>query len=128
MVLGRGSCKCSDSLPRLRRASKEIEDIDSVSAGELIVLIHELEAQAGSFPLDPALVAELRAKVESLDIASGLKNSLLKKVERLEKLSGVSNSLSNFIAAVGRKGERGKLSNEDAQALTDLLTQLENLL
>lgn len=57
-----------------------------------------------------------------------LKWSLLKRVDRLEKKTILTNTLSRITKAVMRKGEEGKIDDEDVEEIIDLLEQLENAL
>ncbi|MEK7530423.1 MAG: hypothetical protein AAB573_01000 [Patescibacteria group bacterium] len=102
--------------------------IDSASATELTIIVDELVAGSSSVPISPELIANLENKINSLIVPTNLKNSLIKKVERIKNTAQISRSVAGMTAVVTKKNVTGKMSDADAQALINLLTQLEGAL
>lgn len=102
--------------------------IDAASANDITALLELLEAQAEDVVLDIAILTQLKEKIQSLSIKANLKNDLLKRVARLEYKQALTNSLENLTHSISKKALNGKISDTDAQALLDLLTQIENAL
>ena len=102
--------------------------INTADAAEIINLLDILEAQVEDILLDPVVLTDLKAKIQSLNIKNNLKNDLLKRVEKLEKKQTLIKTLSNLSKNITKKSEKGKIDDSDAQALIDLLHQIESVI
>ena len=102
--------------------------INAADANEIINLLDILEAQVADILLDPVVLTDLKAKIQSLNIKNNLKNDLLKRVEKLEKKQTLIKTLSNLSKNITKKSEKGKIDDSDAQALIDLLHQIESVI
>lgn len=100
--------------------------IDAASDAEITTLLDELEASIAVFPLDSVLIQQLREKVQNLAVTPKLNANLLKRVDRLEKMTGLLLSLERLTTVVTNKGTQGKIPDADAQALLDLLAEIES--
>jgi hypothetical protein len=98
--------------------------INDADAGEILNLIDILENKI-ELVLDAATITELKNKIQSLGLKNSLKNDLLKRIENLEKRRVVLNSLSNLSNNIIKKTDIGKIPDTDAQALLDILSQIE---
>ena len=99
--------------------------IDIVGADEILALVEELETQSYSLSFDPSLLNEIREKIENADMSFALKWTLLNRIDKLEKTTALTNTLSRVTKAVMRKGEKGKIADEDVEEILSLLEQLE---
>jgi len=102
--------------------------IDTASADEILLLLELLEAQAGGVTLDASILAELNEKIQTLDIKKKLKKSLLRRVEKLERKNKLVKDLSRLSKDITKKAKKGKIADEDAQAIIDILDQIENVI
>lgn len=100
--------------------------IDAEEAEQISAIIDELEAYVTSIPLDSSLLADLANQIETLDAKPSLKKSFLKKVARLQNISTLIRSLANFSTIIMRKKDAGKVSEEEARQVLDILGQLQN--
>ncbi|MGB4076101.1 MAG: hypothetical protein WBK28_00135, partial [Minisyncoccia bacterium] len=77
------------------------------------------------------LIASLKATIESLDIKEKLREKLLKRVEKIEKKIAKQKSekasqvIMNLEKKVIKKTEKGRISSADAEAILNLLEQIE---
>ena len=77
---------------------------------------------------DSAILTNLKDKIQSLIVKIVLKNDLLKRVEKLEKKQVLTQTLSNLSKNITKKAGNGKIADEDAQELLDLLAQIERVI
>lgn len=99
--------------------------ISAVDAAGIMSLLDLLEAQAENVALDPMILADLKTKIQSLNIKANLKSDLLKRVENLDKKQQLIKTLSGLSKKVANKALNGKINDIDAQALLDILAQIE---
>lgn len=110
-------------------SNKELRGkINAEDANDMTNLLTQLEAGSESAILDPAVLEALKGKIESLDIKKNQKDNLLNRVTRLEREQGLIQTLSNMEAGITRKNQHGRINDTDAQALLDLLTQIEGVI
>jgi len=102
--------------------------ISTADAAEITNLLDLLEAQSENIALDPTILASLKTKIQSLNVKANLKNDLLKRVEKLEKKGVIIKTLSNLSKNIIKKAGNGKIADADAQALIDLLNQIEGVI
>ncbi len=102
--------------------------INTADATEITNLLDLLEAQSDDIALDPVLLTNLKTKIQSLNIKANLKNDLLKRVENLQKKQAIVKTLSNLSKDITKKATKGKIADADAQALIDLLAQIEGVI
>lgn len=95
---------------------------------ELMTLVELLEAQSDSVALDADVLAQLKAKVVSLDVKVGLKSNLLKRIGKLENKQALTNALAGVTKDILKKAANGKISDGDAQALINLISQIESVI
>ncbi len=101
---------------------------DAAGAGDITALLELLEAQYDDVVLDAVILTQLKEKVLSLNIKVNFKNDLLKRVARLENKHALTHLLENLTHTISKKALSGKIPDADAQALLDLLTQIESAL
>lgn len=113
-----------------KKIDKKVEKgkIDGADAEELATLLDELEAQSDEVSLDSETIQELKDKIEATSMPFTLKWLLLNRIDKLEKKTSLTNTLSRITKAVMRKGEKGKIADEDVQEIIDLLEQVESAL
>jgi hypothetical protein len=100
--------------------------ISSADATSITNLLDILEAQSESVTLDPMTLVNLKTKIQSLNIKTNLKNDMLKRVESLSKKQALIQNLNNLSNNITKKTGNGKITDTDAQALLDLLSQIES--
>jgi hypothetical protein len=97
-------------------------------------------ADGAELSLDQLLIL-LKEKINSLDVKNRYKQKLLNKVLNLEKKidkfkqkdakfnkkKALEKSLNNLVKNINKNNQRGKIGDADAQALIDLLTQIEGV-
>lgn len=96
--------------------------INAGDAAMILNLLNLLEAQSENLALDPVVFLDLKTKIQSLSIKT--KNDLLKRVENLGKKQMLIKTLSNISKNIIKKSEKGKIADEDAQAIIDLLNKI----
>jgi pimeloyl-ACP methyl ester carboxylesterase len=88
------------------------------------------------------LLILLRETVQGLDIENKLEKKILKKIDKLEKkiekskekkdenkaLKKIKKEISKFSKEINKKSNKGKISDEDAEVIIDLLDQIEDVL
>lgn len=99
--------------------------IAAQDADTLIALIETLELGTGEVTLNAEVLASLKASIQGLVAPEPLKQDLLRRVTKLENIQGLTNTLGNFSASIVRKGEKGKITEPEAQSLLDLLALVE---
>lgn len=102
--------------------------INTADANGITNLLDTLEAQAENIALDSGILTDLKVRIQSLNIKANLKNDLLKRVESLGKKQVLIKTLSNISKNIMKKSEKGKIVDSDAQALIDILNQIENII
>ena len=102
--------------------------INTADATELANLLDILESQAEDISLDSGILTDLKVKIQSLNIKQNLKNDLLKRVGMLEKKQQLVKTLSNLSKSIVKKADKGKIADSDAQALIDLLSQIQGVI
>ena len=102
--------------------------INTTDANSIIELLDLLEAQAEDIALDPAILTQLKIKIQTLSIKQNQKNDMLKRVEKLENKQKLVKALSNLTINITKKGQKGKISDADAQELLNLLGQIESVI
>ncbi len=102
--------------------------INTADASSITSLLDTLEAQAESIILDPLVLLDLKAKIQSLTIKNNIKNDMLKRVDTLTKKQVIVQTLHNLSNNITKKAGNGKITEGDAQALLDLLTQVESVI
>ena len=111
-----------------KKISKQEIKISTVDATGITSLLDILEAQAENIALDSVTLNSLKNKIQSLNIKNNLKNDLLKRVEKLEKKQVLIKTLSNLSKNITKKAEKGKISDQDAQDIIDLLNKIEDMI
>lgn len=104
------------------------EKINTADATEIANLLDLLEASAEDITLDPGVLSALKIKISSLDIKKNLKDNLFKRVEKLENKQKLIKALSNLEITIVKKNQNGKMEDEDAQMLLNLLAQIESVI
>ncbi len=99
--------------------------ITAADAAGIISLLDFLETQGENIAFDSVILADLKSKIQSLSIKINLKNELLKRIENLEKKQGLVKTLSYISKNILQKADKGKIADGDAQALINLLNQIE---
>jgi len=102
-------------------------NINSADVNSIIEILTFLETDE-DINLDPQVLNMLKTKIQILNIKQNQKNDLLKRVEKLENKQKVVKALNSISASLIKKGDKGKLSDSDAQALLDILTQIETVI
>lgn len=74
------------------------------------------------------LIALLKEEISTIVISDKLKQSLLRKISNLEKKRTLVRVPSNLASSILREAGKNKISDVDAQALIDLLSQIESMI
>jgi len=102
--------------------------INTADATGITNLLDTLEAQAEDIALDSGIITDLKVKIQSLNIKQNFKNDLLKRIGMLENKRQLIKTLSSLSKNIMKKAGKGKIADLDAQALIDLLSQIENII
>jgi len=102
--------------------------INTADAIQIMDLLNLLELQAVEQVIDPTIIAELRSAIKALNIGQNLKNDLMKRLERLEQKQVLIKTLQNLSKDIMNRADKGRITNTDAQAIIDLLKQIESMI
>lgn len=102
--------------------------INTADATVMTNLLTELEAQAEYIALDELILSDIKTKIQSLSVKANIKNDLLRRVANLEKKQALISSLSNLSKNITKKSGNGKISDSDAQALLNIISQIETVI
>jgi triacylglycerol esterase/lipase EstA (alpha/beta hydrolase family) len=107
---------------------KDKGKVDSLSAGEILDLLSLLGAQSEEVSLDPEILSVLKVKIQSLNIKQNQKIEMLKNIEKLENKQVLVKKLNSIYKNIVRKTLNGKINENDAQTIIDILVQVEDVI